>query len=292
MSLSLRIDADDRIALLGANGNGKSTLIKLLAGRLAPLSGDVAKSNKLRVGYFAQHQTDELDIAATPVIELGRRLPDASDRELRTHLGAFGFSQSRADTPVANLSGGEKARLLFALMTAAKPHLLLLDEPTNHLDMDSREALAHAINSFGGAVIVISHDPHIIKLISDRFWLVDNGCVTSFEGDIADYRQRLLQQREREEPAPKTRTSKPATPAARSLRLSRKDLDKAESLVNKLHATQLSLQRALADPELYNSTSPRLRELQDQLAQVEQNLAIAETKWVKLQEAWEHAAAE
>ena len=290
--LSLRIDADDRIALLGANGNGKSTLIKLVAGRLAPLTGEVSKSNKLRVGYFAQHQAEELDLTATPVLELSRRRPDDSDRALRGHLGRFGFSQQRADTRISNLSGGEKARLLFALMTVAKPHILLLDEPTNHLDMDSRDALAHAINGFAGAVIIISHDPHIIELTTDRFWLVENGRVVTYDGDMNDYRERLLKKRGGDaKPAAKIKASAPppAPAAPKPARPSRKQIDQAEALVNKLHGQCEKLRATLADPALYSGPPAKLVALQKDLQTTEQDLAAAEEKWLSLQEAWELA---
>ena len=194
-NLSLRLDADDRIALLGANGNGKSTLLKLLAGRLPPLAGDVVKSGKLRVGYFAQHQADELDLEATPLLAARRRRPREPEVQLRGHLGRFGFSQQRAEVRIGNLSGGEKARLLFALMTVERPHILLLDEPTNHLDVVSRQALIEALNDYRGAVVIVSHDPHVLELTADRFWLIESGGVTPFEGDMQDYRALLLGRR-------------------------------------------------------------------------------------------------
>ena len=190
--LSLRLDPDDRIALLGANGNGKSTLMRFLAGRLAPLSGEVTRASRLRVGYFAQHQAEELDLAATPLVELARRRPREAAGALRGQLGRFGFSQERAETRIGDLSGGEKARLLFALMTSDKPHLLLLDEPTNHLDIVSRESLVQAINEFDGAVVIASHDPHVLALTADRFWLVEGGRVEPFDGDMDDYRTMRL----------------------------------------------------------------------------------------------------
>ena len=174
-NLNLRLDMDDRIALLGANGNGKSTLAKLLAGRLQPLSGTLRKSGKLRVGYFAQHQTDELDVNATPLQIMERLAPTTIEQKRRAHLGRFGFEQDKAQTKVSALSGGEKARLLLALMTREAPHVLLLDEPTNHLDIDAREALVQALNAFEGAVVLISHDPHLVELIADRLWLVAGG---------------------------------------------------------------------------------------------------------------------
>ena len=174
-NVSLSIDMDDRIALLGANGNGKSTLAKLLAGRLAPLSGEVRRGPKLRVGYFAQHQTDELIADESPIAHMTRALPRAHPPQVRAQLARFGLDADRAETPVANLSGGEKARLLLALATRDAPQLLMLDEPTNHLDIDAREALVKALADFEGAVLLITHDPHLVELIAERLWLVADG---------------------------------------------------------------------------------------------------------------------
>ena len=287
--LQMRLDADDRIAMLGANGNGKSTLIKLLAGKLAPLTGSMNKSGKLRIGYFAQHQTDELDMTATPILEMSRRHPHASEREVRSQLGRFGFSQERGETKVANLSGGEKARLLFALMTAAKPHLLLLDEPTNHLDIDSREALVHAINGFGGAVILISHDPHIIELTADTFWLVENGRVQNFEGDMEDYRERLLAKRPLSSEEPRKAKSKPAAAAPKPQRPSKKQLQQAELLVTRLTGEVAALQKQMATPTLYRGDPVQLITVQKNLREREKELAAAEESWLTLQEQWDAA---
>ncbi|HEY8013162.1 MAG TPA: ABC-F family ATP-binding cassette domain-containing protein, partial [Dongiaceae bacterium] len=193
--VDLRLDIDDRIALLGANGNGKSTMIKLLAGRLQPLSGTMRRSPKLKIGYFAQHQQDELDLAATPLQLMERANPSVHVEKHRSHLARFGLGVGKADTAVAKLSGGEKARLLFALMTREAPHILLLDEPTNHLDVDAREALVQALNEYEGAVVLVSHDPHLIGLTADRLWLVADGRCTAFDGDLEDYRRLLLEQR-------------------------------------------------------------------------------------------------
>ncbi|HSY85283.1 MAG TPA: ABC-F family ATP-binding cassette domain-containing protein, partial [Verrucomicrobiae bacterium] len=193
--VDLRLDIDDRIALLGANGNGKSTMIKLLAGRLQPLSGTMRRSPKLKIGYFAQHQQDELDLAATPLQLMERSNPRGHVEKHRAHLARFGLGVGKADTAVGKLSGGEKARLLFALMTREAPHILLLDEPTNHLDVDAREALVQALNEYEGAVVLVSHDPHLIGLTADRLWLVADGRCTAFEGDLEDYRRLLLEQR-------------------------------------------------------------------------------------------------
>ena len=305
--LSLRLDEEDRIALLGANGNGKSTLIKLLAGRLQPLSGYHHRSRKLRVGYFAQHQTDELDTNATPVIELARRRPRDLDVVLRKHLGRFGFSQERADTRIANLSGGEKARLLFALMSSDEPHILLLDEPTNHLDVPSREALIQAINAFAGAVVIVSHDPHVIELTADRLWLVDGGRVTQYDGDMEDYRALLLGRRRNANgaaasanPTANDGTSEATIDRKEQRRRSaekrkvlaplRGKLHRAEKTVAKLEAEKVELTEALADPLLYDGDKVRLIGLQRQHGYLERDLAAAEAAWLTLQEEWDAAA--
>ena len=208
--LDLRLDMDDRIALLGPNGNGKTTLMRLLAGRLEPSAGEVARASRLRVGYFAQDQADELDLAASPLQHLARLLPDANQRQLRARLGAFGFGVERADVAAGNLSGGEKARLLFALVTWDKPHMLLLDEPTNHLDIDTRQALVEAIGAFEGAVVIVSHDSDLLQLVADRLWLVADGTVKPFEGDLDDYRQGLLATRREGPDGPAQERPRPA----------------------------------------------------------------------------------
>ena len=193
--VNLRIDSDDRIALLGANGNGKSTLLKVLAGRLRVRAGLVQKSGKLKIGYFAQHQTDELSVDSTPLETLKTLMPKATETVVRAQLGRFGFGEDKAETRIGNLSGGEKARLLFALISREAPHIILMDEPTNHLDVDSRQALVQAINGYEGAVILVTHDPHLVELTADRLWIVRRGQVGRFEGDMGDYRRELLAER-------------------------------------------------------------------------------------------------
>ena len=190
--VTLRIDTDDRIALLGANGNGKSTLVKLIAGRLAPFSGQITRADKLSVGYFAQHQLDELDSEGSPYTHLRKLMPDAPEAKVRGRVGAIGFSGKAGDTVVKSLSGGEKARLLLGLATFFGPNIIILDEPTNHLDIDSRGALAEAINDFPGAVIMVSHDRYLIEACADRLWVVADGSVTTYEGDLEDYRRMVL----------------------------------------------------------------------------------------------------
>ena len=304
-NLSLRLDTDDRVALLGANGNGKSTLVKLLAGRLEAMSGVFSKSGKLRVGYFAQHQSEELDMNATPVLEMQRRRPQDSETALRSHLGRFGFGQQKALTKISSLSGGEKARLLFALMTVTKPHILLLDEPTNHLDMDSRQALAEAINAFEGAVVLISHDPHVIELTVDRFWLVENGRVQNYDGDMDDYREHLLgnaahrrsgrrddSERGDRDGGGKKDERKRAAERRNALGPLKKRLQQAEKAVTTLEAERARLRQTMADPKVYGKDVGKLLDLQKQLGQIEKNLANAENDWLNVQEEFERAQGE
>jgi ATP-binding cassette subfamily F protein 3 len=312
--LSIRLDEDDRVALLGANGNGKSTLMRLLAGRLKQMAGTLTTAPKLRVGYFAQHQTEELDMDATPVIELGRRLPDDKDVQLRSQLGRFGFSQQRADTKISNLSGGEKARLLFALMTCDKPHILLLDEPTNHLDVDSRQALIQAINSFAGAVVIVSHDPHVIELTADRFWLVADGGVTPFDGDMDAYRSLLLAGVKKTSkkvaaavveaaevvetlppppppPVDKREQRKKAAEQRQALAPLRKQVQRMEKNIAKFQAEKAEIEAKMADPDLYDGDSSRLVGLQKDLGWVSGQIAEAEEAWLGLQAELEEASA-
>ena len=193
--VTLRIDTDDRIALLGSNGNGKSTLVKLLANKLPPFSGSITRADKLSVGYFAQHQVDELDLDASPYEHVRKLMPDAPETKVRGRTGAIGFSGKAGDTLVKSLSGGEKARLLLGLATFFGPNMIILDEPTNHLDIDSRAALAEAINEFPGAVIIVSHDRYLIEACADQLWVVANQTVTPYDGDLDDYRRMVLSAR-------------------------------------------------------------------------------------------------
>ena len=257
-NISLSIDMDDRIALLGANGNGKSTLAKLLAGRLAPQSGEMRRGPKLRVGYFAQHQTDELVADESPIAHMTRALPRADPPQVRAQLARFGLDADRAETPVANLSGGEKARLLLALATRDAPQLLLLDEPTNHLDIDAREALVKALADFEGAVLLITHDPHLVELIAERLWLVADGTVRPFDGDLDEYRALLA---ERARPAAKqdagTRRDerRERADARAALAPLRKQARDAEARLGRLSAERAMIEAKLADPGMYVPTS-------------------------------------
>jgi ATP-binding cassette subfamily F protein 3 len=196
--LNLTVAADDRIALLGANGNGKSTLVKLLSGKLPHSGGEVHKSSKLRVGYFAQFQTDELDVNETPLQVIMAAMVGVSESKVRASLAQFGFDKNKIITRIGDLSGGEKARLLFCRMSLDAPHIMLLDEPTNHLDIEAREALTQALNNYQGAVILVSHDPHLVECVADRLWLVADGSCTNFDDDLEAYKKLVVQQRRKE----------------------------------------------------------------------------------------------
>ena len=196
-NINLGIGGEDRIALLGANGNGKSTFVKLISDNLSAMSGKVMRHSKLRIGYFAQHQSDELDLTLTP-LEALRASIDQPEPKLRALLGRFGFDKTKSDTKIQKLSGGEKARLLFCMMSHDAPHIMLLDEPTNHLDIDARQALIQALNDYEGCVILVSHDPHLVAAVVDRLYLVKDGSVMSYDGDLEAYRQLIMEQRRKE----------------------------------------------------------------------------------------------
>lgn len=301
-NLDLRIDPDDRIALIGANGNGKSTLVKLLSNRLQPQSGQLVKAPNIEVGYFAQHQSDELRMDETPFDHVARLLDEGRESNLRGHLGRFGFSGDRAETKVESLSGGEKARLLFALMSCGKPNILLLDEPTNHLDVDAREALVHALNTFEGAVILVSHDAHLIELVADRLWLVDDGTCKPYEGTLDDYAVELRTQRrdarqtekaDANGDAPKENKKQARKERAEQRQATaklRKTIQDAEKRMSKLEEQKQKLEARLADPDIYNGSTKDLMDLQLKHAEVKDAVAAAETEWLEAQEALEGAA--
>ena len=292
--VSLTLDKQDRVALLGANGNGKSTLAKLLAGRMEPSSGIVRRHPKLRVGYFAQHQTDELVLTDTPVAHMARALPQATPPQVRAQLARFGLDADRADTAAGSLSGGEKARLLLALATRDAPGLLILDEPTNHLDMDARDALVRALAEYAGAVLLITHDPHLVELVADRLWLVWDGTVRPYDGDMDDYRALLSD-----------RARGPAVAAGPNRRDDRRDRADARvqqaplrravqdtlARVTRLETERDSLQARMADPTLYTRPGAEVANLQQQLGTVTHALTQAETAWLAAEEALELAQA-
>lgn len=280
--LSLRIDQDDRIALLGKNGQGKSTLAKLLSGRLPVLSGRMITATKLRIGYFAQHQLDELEPNETPLQHLQRARRLETPPRLRARLAGFGLAAEQADTVVQRLSGGQKARLSLLLATLDAPHMLILDEPTNHLDMESREALVDALSSYTGAVILISHDMHLLSLVADRLWLVKDGAVTPYEDDLEDYRRMLLSSDNK--PA-RTNGAKPAPaknrPARDTVLALRSEARKCEDRVTKLNEMRDRLARKLADPALYDDARGQEADVwQKKYAEVMNGLDRAEAMWM------------
>lgn len=248
--LNLRIDMDDRIALLGANGNGKSTLVKLLSGRLAPMAGEIHKSGKLKVGYFAQFQTDELEVHLTPYQTMQAVMVGVAEPKVRAALGKFGFDKDKADTKVGELSGGEKARLLFCLMSHDAPHIMLLDEPTNHLDMDAREALMQALNNYTGAVILVSHDPHLVENVADRLWLVADGTCEPYHDDLEAYRKLVVQQRRREREGSRKEARAAKNSKKADSNQAEKQAAKLEETLSRLAAEKDTLENALANASM------------------------------------------
>jgi ATP-binding cassette subfamily F protein 3 len=305
-NLDLRIDGDDRIALLGANGNGKSTLAKLLSERLPLMDGHIRKSNRLKIGYFAQHQTDELNIDTSPFEHMEKIMPMATEAKIRAHLGRFGFSGDLADSKVGTLSGGEKARLLFALMTREAPHILILDEPTNHLDIDSRQALISALNAFDGAVILISHDTHLVEMVADRLWRVHDGKCQPFNDDLKEYRRLLLEERRAanreangidktdDRPTNDRRQERKNKAERRTLLApAKKRVQDAEKLLEKLNAQHEKLETALADPALYEGDkADKVITLQKEMGTVSQRITDVEADWMQAMEMLEQAEAE
>ena len=262
------------------------------------MAGKVGKSGKLRVGYFAQHQADELDLAATPLIAMTRKRRRDTETKVRAQLGRFGFGADKAETKIGDLSGGEKARLLFALMSSLAPHILLLDEPTNHLDVNSRQSLVQAINAFEGAVVIVSHDPHLIALTADRFWLVADGAVTPFDGDMDDYRALLAGNGKNGAKAAagaagndKKERRREAAKQRQAVAHLKRQLASAEAKFEKLEARKKDLMGAIASPALYadRGGGSRMVALQKELGQVEKDLSAAEERWARVQEDWDAA---
>jgi ATP-binding cassette, subfamily F, member 3 len=294
--LNLRIDPDDRIALLGRNGNGKTTLARLLAAQLAPMAGGMSASSKMRVGYFTQYQVEELHGEDTPLQHMTRAMSGSTPAAVRAQLGRFGFSGDKATTVVAKLSGGERARLALALITREAPHLLILDEPTNHLDVDSREALVQALNGYDGAVIIVSHDRHMIELTADRLVLVENGGATEYGGSVDDYIDLVLgrNQQQAEAKAKQPRLNRKAAAKAREeARALQKAAAEAEAASARLLAQCSAIDLAMFDPA---SAPPELTnlpmsELSRRRAKVAAELEAAETRWLQASEQLEKAAA-
>jgi ATP-binding cassette subfamily F protein 3 len=287
--LDLRLDPDDRIALLGANGNGKSTFAKLLAGVLEPMAGYIHRAPKLNVGYFAQHQVDTLDADESAFQQLGRKMGKAAPHQVRARLGTFGFSQDKADVVAKNLSGGEKARLNLALISCDVPQILVLDEPTNHLDLETRDALVQALNSFPGAVVVISHDWDLLELTAERLWLVADGTVSPYDGDLDDYRRLVLGRKFGDggrkavrEKTPKGKSQRRDAVAERAKQAPlKRAAESAEFRLNQATRQKADIEAKMADGTLYEGAPERLAALGRKLSAAEQAIAQAETDWMK-----------
>lgn len=290
--VTLRIDNDDRIALLGANGNGKSTLVKLLAGRLAPFSGKVTRADKLSIAYFAQHQLDELNEDASAYDHVRKLMGDAPEAKVRARAGAIGFSGKAADTKAGKLSGGEKARLLLGLATFFGPNMIILDEPTNHLDIDSRGALAEAINEFPGAVIMVSHDRYLIEACADRLWIVADRTVTNYDGDLDEYRRLVLSARNGES-SPRERNAvseKPQRPKSDNRGSLKKRIAEAEAEIARVSEIIAKIDTALALPDIFTRDPKQAAQLSKARANAADALARAEEQWLEASAQFDEAA--
>ncbi len=294
-NLSLRIDPDDRIALLGKNGNGKSTFAKLLAGKLDAAGGEMTRAKKLVTGYFAQHQLEELNGDLTPAEVLGRLRPLLTPQVVRTKLGSFGLSAEKAVTQIRLLSGGERARLMLALAALDNPNLLILDEPTNHLDVDAREQLLAALNDFAGAVVLISHDRRLLEATIDRLLLVADGTIRPFDGDLDDYRAWLLGGGRSEAPRPeksvKSGTRREAADRRRQAKPLKDRAEKAEQDVARLQAEIARIDALVAAPEFFSRDAEGTARILKERAQLAQRLAAAENEWLDAQDAYETVCA-
>ncbi|MES2043094.1 MAG: ABC-F family ATP-binding cassette domain-containing protein [Pseudomonadota bacterium] len=295
--LNLRLDPDDRIALLGRNGNGKTTLARLLAAQLVPMDGEMTASGKMRVGYFTQYQVEELDTDDTPLEHMTRMMKGMTPAAVRAQLGRFGFSGNKATTKVGKLSGGERARLALALITREAPHMLILDEPTNHLDVDAREALVQALNSYDGAVVIVSHDRHMIELTADRLVLVDGGTAKEYSGSMEDYIAMVLAGDGATGGGGKAKGNKKeerkaAAEAREKEQAAKRRAQQAEAELVKLTAKRSAVDKAMFDPagaELW-LTKMSMSELMKRRAELDAQVEAAEAAWLEASEALEEAA--
>jgi ATP-binding cassette subfamily F protein 3 len=293
-AVNFAVRSGDRIGILGVNGAGKSTLVKAIAGELAPQAGELRRGQGLAIGYFAQHQLDQLRLDETPLAHLRRLAPDTREQELRDFLGTYRFSGEMSTSPVGPMSGGEKARCALALIAWRRPNVLLLDEPTNHLDMETREALTMALSSYGGALLIVSHDRHLLRATADQLWLVHDGRVGAFEGDLDDYAALVLASRRERAAEPDaetvTRRDERKQQAAERQRLAaarrplQNQLAKVENELARIADELRELDARLADPDFYHAGAP------DEVAVVlkkrgvlAQQLEALEARWLELQ---------
>jgi ATP-binding cassette subfamily F protein 3 len=299
--LSLNISDDDRIGLLGSNGNGKSTFAKLVAGRLAAQGGVVRRSSKLEVGFFAQHQVDDLDEKATPYQCVAELMREATEAKIRGKCAQFGFPNVKADTKVAQLSGGEKARLLMGLASFNGPHLMILDEPTNHLDIDSRAALIEAINDYEGAIILVSHDRHLLEACADRLWLVEDGTVKTFDGDMDDYKKYVLDRasggagksgkKDRVLEAERATSTRDSAQGRKDSAPLKKRIWAIEEKMRKFQDLVERIDKALANPAAFAKDPAKAAQLAAQRGELEKALGGAEEEWLELTSRFEAAQA-
>lgn len=287
--LDLTIADDDRIGLLGQNGNGKSTLVKLIAGRLEPLSGEVTRGNKLNIAYFAQHQVDELDEGATPLLLVSRKMGDAPEARRRARTAQLGFGADKADTPISSLSGGEKARLLLGLAAFDGPHLLILDEPTNHLDIPMRDALVEALANYKGAVIIVSHDRGILDASCDRLWQVAEGRVKTFAGDMDDYEALIMGERgdastreKDENAASKSGQRREAAEKRLSLKPLREKAQTLEKALEKFNTLLARADEALAQPDIFVKSPDRATQIAKDRAALAERISATEEEWLEI----------
>ncbi|TYC63335.1 ATP-binding cassette domain-containing protein [Rhodobacterales bacterium] len=300
--LTLNIDTEDRIALLGANGNGKSTFAKLISDRLGAIDGEITRASKLKTAFFAQHQLDELKPAESSVAHVRALMPDAPEAKVRARVARFGLPTDRMETPAKDLSGGEKARLLLGLATFDGPHLLILDEPTNHLDIDSREALVMALNEFQGAVVLISHDRHLVEACADTLWLVAGGRVAPYDGDMEDYRRLILQgpeavekarqkaAAEEEDRATAQEKRRDAAQKRSQLKPLKQKIDAAEKEMTRLQDKIGKLDEALSDPDFFTRDPERAAKFAKERAYCEKKLIKTEEEWLALSAEYEEAS--
>jgi ATP-binding cassette subfamily F protein 3 len=289
--LDLRLDPDDRIGLLGVNGSGKSTFAKLIAGDLQASAGEVRRDRRLRVGWFHQHQIEAMDGSDTPLSIIRRALPQASEAQRRARLASFGMTMAKVETRVADLSGGERARLLLNLIALDRPHLLILDEPTNHLDIDSRRVLTESLADYQGAVILIAHDRMLMETVADRLWLTAEGTVRAFDGDMDDYARHVLDGARRGGRGSTKQSAGPKRAGAVGSEPLKRRLDAAEAELHRQTQRLAQLDLSLADPTLYRDPR-RWRDMESERSKRAQRLASAETNWMAAAEAWEAARGE
>jgi ATP-binding cassette subfamily F protein 3 len=293
--LNLRLDIDDRVGLLGVNGSGKSTFAKMIAGALATTGGQVHRDRRMKVAWFHQHQIEAMDPEDSPLTIIRRAMPAASEAQRRSRLAQFGMTVDKVETSVANLSGGERARLLLNMVAMERPHLLILDEPTNHLDIDSRRALTEALNDYSGAVILITHDRSLMEMVADRLWLVSDGTVNPFDGDMDDYAKFVLERARAANrnpakappPEPEPVAPPPPSPKGAIAPLKRK-LEAAEAVLARETKLFAEAEAALADPSVYANPA-KAAEAGSRRQKIQARLAEAEAKWMEAAEVYERA---